>query len=530
MTFPARLRDRLRPPVFSSRVCRCCLLAFWIGILAVAALRYVHLSADFPNNSPWMDDQAKYTDEGWYASGAVVHEITGHWYAAGDFNPAVALPVWSFLVGLVFHFTGLSFVAARTLNVSISIATLPAVYLLVRRFARAPAACAAVVLIALSPFAFVFCRLAILDTLVAFEFCLLLLAASYAAPSRRWPLAVFVLLTPFMLLSKTTSAVLIPAVCWVAWSAQGRTRSAFLRVAVAAVGVPFALVKAYSLIVSALGYGPDYRHFFDINAMPDIAWGQTFAQIHDISLSCLWIDRLLAPAALLVLVLSLAWKRRLWANPLFTASWLAIAGDLFFIFCRQDDFAPRYFLVLLAPVVWIAILALDEFLGQNRSGGVPKPLHSSRRAVTSARWAAGLLAAVLAFAAATNGTTIAGFLLHPQHQFAQAAQSMARMIRADRSRNPLLLGVSGPQISFMTGIPSVNEAFGMDDQTALLKRSRPGWYLIWNEIDPPFLPKLAPYKLDEAARFSVFDNDDRNLLILYRMDPRAQVDSQSQQP
>jgi hypothetical protein len=151
-------------------------------------------------------------------------------------------------------------------------------------------------------------------------------------------------------------------------------------------------------------------------------------------------------------------------------------------------------------------------------------------AVTSARWAAGLLAAGLAVAAAINGTTIARYLLHPQYQFAQAAQSIARIIRSDRSRNPLLLGVSGPQISFMTGIPSINEVFGIEDRATIVARSRPGWYLIWNTIDPPFQPVLAPYQLDEAARFPVFDNDDRNLLILYRMDPRARGASQSQQP
>ena len=496
-------------PVLSSPVRRWLLIAFWIAVLALASLRYVHLSADFPNNTPWMYDQAKFTDEGWYGSGAVLQQITGHWYAAGDFNPAVALPVWSLLVGIVFRFTGVSFVAARALNVSISIASLAAVYLLVRRFARAPAACAAVLLIVLSPFAFAFCRLAILDTLVAFEFCLLLLAASYAAPRRLWPLAVLALLTPVMLLTKTTSAVLIPAVCWVAWSAQGRSRAGFLRVAVAALAVPLALAKTYSLIVSALGYGADYRHFFDINAMPDIAWGQSLSQIHDVLLSCLWIDRLLAPAALLALVLSLAWKRRLWANPLFTASCLAIAGDLTFIFCRQDDYAPRYFLIMLAPVVWIAVLALDEFL-------------------TTARWVAALLAAVLALAAAINGATIARYLLHPQYQFAQAAQSIARIIRADKSRNPLLLGTSAPQISLMTGIPSINEAFGMEDRATFVARSRPGWYLIWNQIDPPFQPVLASYQIEEAARFPAFDNDDRNLLILYRMDPRPRSPTPSQ--
>src|SRR5271170_5648545 len=57
------------------------------------ALHYLHLSADFPNYSPWMD-WSKYTDEGWYGDAAIRHYQLGHWNLAGDFNPAAALPVW----------------------------------------------------------------------------------------------------------------------------------------------------------------------------------------------------------------------------------------------------------------------------------------------------------------------------------------------------------------------------------------------------------------------------------------------------
>ena len=40
-----------------------------LGIAAVFfALHFVHLTADFPNHSPWMD-WSKYTDEGWYEIG-----------------------------------------------------------------------------------------------------------------------------------------------------------------------------------------------------------------------------------------------------------------------------------------------------------------------------------------------------------------------------------------------------------------------------------------------------------------------------
>ena len=72
---------------------------------AFFALHFVHLRADFPNHSPWMD-WAKYTDEGWYGDAAIRHYQLGHWYVPGDFNPAVALPVWPALEMALFRVTG----------------------------------------------------------------------------------------------------------------------------------------------------------------------------------------------------------------------------------------------------------------------------------------------------------------------------------------------------------------------------------------------------------------------------------------
>src|SRR5260370_18953430 len=94
-------------------------LALLLIAAAFVVLHALHLNADFPNNSPWMD-WSKYTDEGWYGDAAIRHFQLGHWYVPGDFNPAVALPVWPFLEGLVFHFTAVSLTPARALTVAIS--------------------------------------------------------------------------------------------------------------------------------------------------------------------------------------------------------------------------------------------------------------------------------------------------------------------------------------------------------------------------------------------------------------------------
>src|SRR5947207_3127556 len=97
------------------------------------ALHAVHLSADFPNHSPWMD-WAKYTDEGWYGDAAIRHFQRGHWHVPGDFNPAAALPVWPLLEAALFRFTGVNLAAARALTVAIFACILLASYLLLRRW------------------------------------------------------------------------------------------------------------------------------------------------------------------------------------------------------------------------------------------------------------------------------------------------------------------------------------------------------------------------------------------------------------
>ena len=93
-------------------------------------LHFLHLSADFPNHSQWVD-WSKYTDEGWYGDAAIRHYLSGHWYWKGDFNPAVALPVWPAIELLVFKFTGVSTFAARSLTLCVFGITLITLYLLI---------------------------------------------------------------------------------------------------------------------------------------------------------------------------------------------------------------------------------------------------------------------------------------------------------------------------------------------------------------------------------------------------------------
>jgi 4-amino-4-deoxy-L-arabinose transferase-like glycosyltransferase len=465
--------------------------------LALCVLRLAFLRADFPNHSPWMLDQAKFTDEGWWASGAVRHFLIDHWQVPGDYNPAVAVPVWPLILTAVFRFTGVSLIVARAITVFFSIATVGLVHLLVRRYASETSAALAALLLASSPFAFAFSRLAVLDTVVVFEFCLLMWIASYAGPKRLWPLIGLGLFIPITLLTKTTALTLLPAVLWLLWM---RTRRGFLPALLMVGALAAAGFGAYLTAVLHSRYADDYHYFFDINALAEVVWKQTGTWIVQLLHHGLWVDRILYPAGLVVLLLSLVWLRPLWRNPLFTASWIALAGQAVFILRRQDDYAPRYFLAMLVPLILILVVALQELRARHR------PI-------------ATLLAAVLAVAVLADSSQIIRFLAHPQYQYDDAAHAIAGIIQADPHAHPLLLGSSADQLSLMAHIRSLNDGYSLEDLGEKAAHYQPGWYIGWNDLDQDILDSLAAYRLEKIATYRVFDHDERDLLTLYRMVP-----------
>jgi hypothetical protein len=208
----------------------------------------------------------------------------------------------------------------------------------------------------------------------------------------------------------------------------------------------------------------------------------------------------LYPAGLAALLLSLVWLRQLWRNPLFTACWIAFAGDAIYILRRQDDYAPRYFLVMLVPLIITLVITLQELKIRNRN-------------------LASVLVATLAVAVVLDTLQVLGFLGHRQYQFYDAAKSIQAIVVADPSAHRLLLGSSGDQLSLMTGISSINDGYSSQDLDQKVLVYRPGWYVGWNDLDQDILDSLGAFRLDEVANFQVFDRAQRDRLKLYRMVP-----------
>ena len=474
-----------------------------IVALLLCSLRFLHLNADFPNHSRWGIDQAKYTDEGWWSNGAVMHRVLGHWNIPGDYNPAAAVPMWPLLLGVIFHFTDVNIFAARGLSVLLSIGTLGVVFLLVRRYAEVEpemTGLLAVLLLAANPFAFVFSRLAILEPLVIFQFCLLMLVASYASERRVASLVLLALLIPCIVLTKTTAVLLLPAVVWILWTAMKEDVKAFVGSAVLVGVASVVAVKAYFALAIARGFGADYRYFFAVNQPEDIAWRRSLAVVDGILRDCSWIDLILYPLGVVMMVAATLWMRRLWRNPLFAASWIAFGCQAVFIFSRQEDYPPRYFLVMLVPLIISVVLAVGEM----------------RLRYKAAYFA---VMTVVVVSVAINIGEIVSFLHQRTYQLYDAATSINRIVRADAYENHLLLGVSASEISLMTGLPSINDAYGTEALDKKVLHYRPGWLLVWTGVGDEDRSALSAFQVDRISSYPVFDDDERNMLILYRIAP-----------
>ena len=503
------------------RVSRTAIVVLRTSLLLAAViflgLHFVHLTADFPNNSPWMD-WAKYTDEGWYGDAAIRHFELGRWYVPGDFNPAAALPIWPLLEALVFRFTGVGLAPARALTVVVFGLTLLSAYRLLRRatardgqVGESLAPEAAILLLAVSPFCFAFTRMAILEPLLVLLTLLALEAASAVKPTaptrwrRLWPLLALALLMPAMVLTKTTAVFLFPAVLWMLFArADYRWRLMARQAAFPAI-LGGLLWLTYFGVVVRPHFLADYRYLFSANAYTGI----TAANFRDVLLNTvkdgMWVGNVIFPLALVMALVALLRWRMLLRDPLLVSLLLWAGGYAAFL-AYHNNLQPRYYLVVAVPLTLLVPLVLDGIWKGTRG-------LAGQASVVA-------MAGVLLTVAVTDAKETLGFVRSPEYTFLQAAEGIRDIVTADPRHSPLVLSISGSDLSLMTGIPSICDDFGTMELGQRVATYRPGWYVSWNQVDDDKMDALTPlYHLERVAAFPAMDDPDRNLLILYRLDP-----------
>jgi len=475
------------------------------GVCLLYGIHLLHLRADFPNFSPWMD-YSKYTDEGWYGSAAVRHFLNGSWRVPGDFNPAAALPVWPVLEGAVFQFTGVSLVAARVLVLIVFAGNLLLTYALIRMQHRQFVALLGATLVAASAFLYAFSRLAILEPLLIFWMLLswllaLSLARVSSARARYLLLTAIGFVSCLQVLTKTTAIFLFPSTIYLLWYAAKddvRSLAKDATIVAAAAIIPW---SAYYFVIVRPHFLADYHYLFDANKweQPTTIGGWIGAFWYALH-GALWIDTALCLLVVALVGLSLGWLRRLWSEPLFVASMLAAAGYIFFI-GWHNNMQPRYFQIVAFPLIIVACIGTAALLDTRR-------------------WMGMAALAVIVVSIGLNLRLIAHFMRHTDHSFYVAAERLTRYIDQHPNGNRLLLSISGANITLITHLPSICDDYGTYDLPYRIHAYQPGWYAAWNEIDAGTLEDLkTQYSLQRVARYHAFDDEDRNVLILYKLIP-----------
>ena len=491
--------------------------AAWLVLIgAFALIHALHLRADFPNHSPWISDWAKYTDEGWYANAAVRAHLFGNWYRPGDFNPAVALPVWPFLEWLLFFFTGVTIQAARGLAVAVFFMNLLLSYWLLRDRGPRWMALLALTLLVTSPFLYGFSRLAILEPLLtALALAALNLALRLPRFRRRTLVSIGIgLLFALMLLTKTTGLFLLPALLWAILFPLRNERASALRCAFVAMAGAVAAYGTWTGLVLRLGFWTDYIYLFRVNSYPKPErWNWPVISFWWSIHGCQWIDRILAPLAGLLVAAAIAgatvfakrspWARDFLLDPAVGISLWAVAGCVLFM-TYQNHPQPRYY----APAAFFCICLVAKGIeGLVRAEGLWRGL--------------GMCAAAAAvIAVAINGLWCASFAAHPQYTFVTAAERVARYIDEHSSGNRLLLSISDDELSLAAHVPAICDDFGTQDLPEKIADYKPGWFATWNDIDPGTLQDIhTRYSVEQVAGFRAFDDPERNVLVLFRLHP-----------
>jgi hypothetical protein len=509
--------------------------AAWLLLIgAFAVLHALNLRADFPNHSPWWMDWAKYTDEGWYSNAAIRAHLFGSWYLAGDFNPAVGVPVWPFLEWVLFFFTGVTVEAARGLAIAFFFANLVLSYLLLRTSGPRWMGLLAVTLMVTSPFLYCFSRLAILEPMLT-TLTLGALNLGVRLRGSRRPLLVSIcvgLLFTLMMLTKSTALFLLPALGWATAMPPWRNRRLLFRCGLAA-GAAFAVSFGLwmGLVIHA-GMWTDYQYLFQVNTYPkpkEFYWPivSLWWSFHGV----LWVDQILAPLSGLVVVgAALSWRsvrgRKLLLDPVFGASVLAVAGYILFMGVQNHP-QPRYFAVVAVFCFLVVAQGAGALLGEADAGAEPVRDEPRRQHILGVRaiwlgWAVLLLAGL---AVGINGAQTLDYAAHPEYTFVDAAERLTRYIDQHPNGKRLLVSVSGDQIALVTHLPAINDIFvapspAIPDVAAKVGRYQPGWFATWNTLDPGTLEDLhSHYSVEQVASFRAFDDSKRDVLVLFKLHP-----------
>ncbi len=430
-------------------------------------LRFLHLDGDFPTDLDWSGDL--YTDEGWYADAATRYATGRPWFIAGDFNPAVNMPLGQLLHSVFFSLFGLNLFAARLPDVCAFALTVACTVRMVRPSFGSGTAWLVALIFSLNFAGFAFSRIAFMETIgVAFVALAMMLALRAVARKSIFWLAVASSIAGLACLVKTSMLFGLIVLASIAWGSRGEGRSRLLRL-VAAILPGVAVLLAWQAWAES-SHEADFRYFIDLNIRDRMVSGAE-EWLHDLPMQLNNVlnlgDGFVFSALLLVvgaLVISNSFRRNLLVRG------VAVYFVTYFAMLSLVKYGPpRYFVVLLWPLAALSAIACREWMSW----------FIERKAPHRAAYPALLLAVVLFF----ESKSVLLDLARPRYSMTLWAKEAGQIIR---QREGHLIGVpvigsTADTLAMMTGVSAINNDLGLAPMRERLSRRRPRYAVLLGE-------------------------------------------------
>jgi 4-amino-4-deoxy-L-arabinose transferase-like glycosyltransferase len=482
-------------------------IAILVICLSLLAARLFTLTADFPAGIDWSADL--YTDEGWYAGGAINQYLTGSWYVPGDLNTAINFPVMPLIDLVNFHLFGLSLAVDRALTVFLTACLIFLSFLVTRKYAGETAAWLCAGLLSLNFFLFGFSKLAILEIPML---TLVLLAVWWIShqPAMHSPNAiVLAVIFSLALLTKASAAFALPILLLLIWLKPGKLRSKIIPILVFLAGVGI-LYGGYILVVLHF-YPQDYLSYNEYSMAPRITWSLSYLVY--ILARTVWNGKVIDPVMFFATIglapFGLVLFRRFRQNPLVQACilWLVVQT---IILATRGYLPPRYYLLFLVPVTMLFSILITQGVDDL------KPLWDIRisllkkvashlaalQAATRRLFPITLVAAVSLF----NLVQVVGYLESPKYTYVQMVADIQQRILGSGETRPVLLGAIAQTMSIELHIPTVNIQYGTQDLLWKLDQYHPEFYVALGSEGKARAVISQVYTLELLATYNVLGN------------------------
>ena len=459
-------------------------------------LRFVHLNADFPLGITWSG--VLFTDEGWYANAALRQYISGNWYLAGDFNPAINMPLGHILHGFTFSIFGIGLSSVRTTVVVFFILLVVATALLVRRHYGVFAALLTTLLLVTNYVVFAYSRLGVME-LIASSFVVygLLAAGNYKKDGAGLPrLLLASVLIGAAVLTKNTMVFAVPLLGYLAWHHGRNHKESFAFLGVTII-LTLSVIGGYQIAARAL-FPEDTAYFAQLNL--DSRMHESFLQwlfrIPRVIFGVKTLGTGFITFSVLMTAVTLIISDRYRRHPLIHT----LVGYIVFYIALLSLLAyspPRYYLPLIVPfaaMCAISCLVLRESLYKSKWSSV-----------SGASIAPLIMVFVLSFCGSWR---IASYLSDPSYSFYQMAQEVGSIIKERESTvsEVVLFGHIADSVSIESGTFPINTRLGTSTLDWKLRKYRPQYLILHTDEEVLDAVKSNGGYVEELASWDIYGN------------------------